>query len=194
MQVNNMEIPKQDEGVYDISQAARSPDGPQSEEQDPLTTLESQLAAARAENEEQLRGWQRTQADFVNFRRRVEQERADFMQAAEAGLIRDILPVVDDLERALASVPGGLLGLTWVDGISLIERKLLGVLVTRGLQPIEALGKEFDPREHEAVLREGDGGDATEVTGELQKGYRLSDRVLRPTLVKVGPASKNPSN
>jgi molecular chaperone GrpE len=163
------------------------------EEQDPVTTLESQLEAARAENDEQLRAWQRTQADFVNYRRRVEQERAEFVQAAEAALIRDLLPVVDDLERALANLPPELRGLTWVDGVELIERKLQGLLAMHGLQPIEALGKEFDPREHEAVMRDGEPGDVTLVTGEMQKGYRLNDKVLRPTLVRVGAASKKPS-
>jgi molecular chaperone GrpE len=152
-------------------------------------TAESLLAeveALRAEKDEQFRGWQRTQADFVNYRRRAEQERADLVKLAEAGLIRDLLPVLDDLERALANLPPELRGLTWVDGILLIERKLAAVLEAHGLTPIDALGKEFDPHQHDAVLREGEPSAATIVTGELQKGYRLHDQVLRPTLVKVG--------
>ena len=93
--------------------------------------------------------------------------------------------MVDDLERALDGLPAELKGLTWVEGIFFIDRKLRTVLELHGLKPIEAVGKEFDPYEHEAVIREGD-SNATFVTGELQKGYRLHDRVLRPTLVKVG--------
>src|SRR5713226_7942022 len=111
------------------------------------TALREQLEAARAENEEQLRGWQRAQADFVNFRRRVEQERADLVKSAEAGLILDVLPVLDDLERALTSLPPELRGLTWVDGILLIERKLRAALDLHGLKPLDAVGKEFDPLE-----------------------------------------------
>ncbi len=152
-------------------------------------SLEEQIEALRAEKDEQFRGWQRTQADFMNYRRRTEQERADLLKTAEAALLDDLLPVLDDLERAMVSLPADLRGLTWVDGILLIERKLAVMLERHGLKPIEALGKEFDPNEHEAVLREGEPGEATTVIGELQKGYRLHDRVLRPTLVKVGPAS-----
>jgi molecular chaperone GrpE len=153
--------------------------------------LEQQLEALRAEKDEQYRGWQRTQADFVNYRRRMEQERSELIKSAEAGLIHDLLPVLDDLERAIASLPSDLHGLTWVDGVLLIERKLAAMLEQHGLSPIEALGKEFDPTEHEAVLREGEPGEATTVTAELQMGYRRYDRVLRPTLVKVGPASNS---
>ena len=159
--------------------------------QRPPGSLDEQLDALRVEKEEQLRGWQRTQADFINFRRRTEQERVDLIKTAEASLIHDLLPVLDDLERAIVSLPADLRGLTWVDGILLIERKLAGTLGQHGLKPIDAFGKEFDPNEHEAVLREGEPGQATTVTAELQRGYRLHDRVLRPTLVKVGPASNS---
>jgi molecular chaperone GrpE len=156
-----------------------------------LETLRQQMDAARAENEEQLRGWQRTQADFVNFRRRVEQERAELVKSAESGLIRDLLPVVDDIDRAVSSLPPEMLRLTWVEGILLIQRKLEAVLELYGLKPIDALGKEFDPHEHDAVLRDGEPEEATVVTAELQKGYRLHDWVLRPTLVKVGPPANS---
>jgi len=165
------------------SNAAAKPPGEQSPEQ--------QLEALRAEKDEQFRGWQRTQADFVNYRRRVEQEKADFIKSAEAGLIHDLLPVLDDLERAISSLPPEMRDLTWVQGVLLIERKLAALFEQRGLKPIEAIGQPFDPNEHEAVLREGDPGEATTVTGELQRGYRLNDRVLRPTLVKVGPAQNS---
>lgn len=175
----------------DVSPVGASPSAPGIVSADggaeDLESLRSLLEAARAENEEQLRGWQRTQADFVNFRRRTEQERADLVKSAEAGLIQDLLPVVDDLQRALMSLPPELRGLTWVEGILLIERKLAGVLEIHGLSPIDALGKEFDPHQHEAVLTDGDPQEATVVTAELQRGYRLHDWVLRPTLVKVGP-------
>jgi len=172
-----------DDVVHDDS-ATEVPHGPPG-------SLEEQLDALRVEKEEQLRGWQRTQADFVNYRRRTEQERADLIRSAEASLIHDVLPILDDLERAMVSLPADLRGLTWVDGILLIERKLAAILDQHGLKPIEALGTEFDPNEHEAVLRDGEPGEATMVTAELQRGYRLHDRVLRPTLVKVGPASNS---
>jgi molecular chaperone GrpE len=152
-----------------------------------LESLQAKLDAALAASEENMRGWQRSQADFVNFRRRVEQERSELLKLAESGLVLDFLPVVDDLDRALGGLPPELRGLTWVDGILLIEKKLQAVLEAHGVKAIEALGKEFDPHEHEAVMREGDPDEATTVVGELQRGYRMHERVIRPSLVKVGP-------
>jgi molecular chaperone GrpE len=161
---------------------------------DSVEALRAQLEELAAEKDAQLAAWQRTQADFANYRRRTEQERGELVRMAEAGLIRELLPVLDDLERAIDGLPPELRGMTWVDGILFIDRKLRAALELHGLKPIEALGKEFDPYEHEAVIREGDPSEATAVTGELQKGYRLHDRVLRPTLVKVGRARQTDSN
>lgn len=169
--------------------AAHTAASSQSEAVETVESLRAQLEAARQKAEEQLRGWQRAQADFTNYRRRVEQERDEFIKYAEAGLIRDLLPILDDLERALQSLPPELRGLTWVEGIALIERKIRTLLEAHGLTPIEALGKEFDPLQHEAVMRDGEPGERMVVTGELQRGYRLRDRVLRPTLVRVGKAA-----
>ena len=185
---------RETENMNTTSQEVDSPDaGPSSadpgglEAETSIESLQQILEATRAEKEEQLRAWQRTQADFVNYRRRTEQERADLIKTAEADLIRDLLPIVDDMQRALTSLPPELRGLTWVEGILLIERKLSGVLEIHGLRAIEAVGKEFNPHEHEAILTDGEPGDAPVVTAELQRGYRLNDWVLRPTLVKVGP-------
>lgn len=164
-------------------------DGPSVDAQpDTIDSLRERLDAALADKEDHLRGWQRAQADLANFRRRVEQEREDLLKGAEAGLLLHILPVLDDLERALVVVPPDLRGHVWVDGILLIERKMRDVLDLHGLTAIDAVGEAFDPHLHEAVLSDGEPGEATMVTGELRRGYRLHDRVLRPTLVKVGPS------
>jgi molecular chaperone GrpE len=170
------------EATAEANGVSSSPPG-----EDTIESLRERLNAALAEKEENLRGWQRAQADYANFRRRVEQEREDLVKGAEAGLLLRLLPVLDDLERALAGLPPELHGVTWVDGVLLIERKLRSVLEAHGLTPIEAMGQPFDPNLHEAVMRDDESGEATTVTGELQRGYRLHDRVLRPTLVKVGP-------
>lgn len=131
-----------------------------------------------------LANWQRAAADFSNFRRRTEQERSESAKFASSLLVMRLLPVVDDLERALDNVSRDLAGLTWIDGIVLIYRKLLAVLEAEGVKPIEALGQSFDPNLHEAVLREP--GEEGKVLAELQKGYTLNGRVIRPTMVKVG--------
>ena len=148
---------------------------------DPLAELE----AARARADEYHRNWQRSAADFANFKRRVDEEK----RFAERWLLRDLLPVLDDFERAWAALPRELRSLTWIEGVWQVNGKLLAVLQQHGLSPIEgAEGKPFNPLEHEAVLHdEGDPAEQTEVAAELQRGYRLHDRVLRATLVKVGP-------
>jgi molecular chaperone GrpE len=150
-------------------------------------TLEAAKALLQQEKEEAQRflaNWQRAEADFVNYKRRVEQERGEAMRIANAVLIINILPVLDDLERALTSLDIRLVGLTWFDGIRLIYRKLQLVLENAGVSQIEAEGQPFDPRFHEAVMYgEGEEG---KVVAEVQRGYKLHDRVLRPAMVIVG--------
>jgi len=150
-------------------------------------TLEAAKALLQQEKEEAQRflaNWQRAEADFVNYKRRVGQERGEAMRIANAALIINILPVLDDLERALVSLDIRLVGLTWFDGIRLIYRKLQLVLENAGVSQIEAEGQPFDPRFHEAVMYgEGEEG---KVVAEVQRGYKLNDRVLRPAMVVVG--------
>jgi len=156
-----------------------------------LDSLREALSEERARAEDYLANWQRAQADFVNYKRRVEQERNETVKFANAMLVLNMLPVLDDLERALENVSTSLAGLTWVDGIRLIYRKLRSILEEHGLSEIEALGQPFDPNLHEAVMF--DDGEEGKVIEELQKGYRLYDRVIRPTMVKVGKGMEEAS-
>jgi molecular chaperone GrpE len=151
-----------------------------------LEALRQHLAEAEEKVEEYLDQWRRAAADLANYRKRVEKEQAEFSKYANAVLITKILPLLDDFQRAFQTVPDNLRGLTWIDGIVLIERKLQAILEQEGLTPIKALGKPFDPLLHEAVMYEetADYEDG-QVMAELQKGYKLHDRVLRPTLVRV---------
>ena len=154
------------------------------EEAEDLESLKEALEEAKEKAEKYLANWQRAEADFINYKRRSEQERADMAAFANAALITDLLPVLDDLERALENASDDLDTPTWVDGIRLIYRKLKAVLEDRGLLEIEAEGKDFDPNLHEAVMCvEGEEGKVCE---EIQKGYKLRDRLLRPAKVKVG--------
>ncbi|MDP8921568.1 MAG: nucleotide exchange factor GrpE [Chloroflexota bacterium] len=163
--------------------------------QDELRQLRTELADARgALTEAQERAdryhanWQRSAADFLNWKRRADQEKSDATRLGEAVVIADLLRVLDDFERAFVALPAELRRLTWIEGIHMIWGKLFAILEARGLAPIEALGRDFDPREHEAVLREDDAdpSEQTAVVEELQRGYRFHDRVIRPTLVTVG--------
>jgi molecular chaperone GrpE len=153
-------------------------------------TLEAQLDKARAEAQRYLANWQRAEADFSNYKRRMEQERGEAHRMANAALIINVLPVLDDLERALASLDISLAGLTWFDGIRLIYRKLLLVLESSGVRQIEAEGQPFDPRFHEAMMH-GEGPEG-KVVAEVQRGYKLHDRVLRPAMVVVGKGEGKP--
>lgn len=146
--------------------------------------LQQALSEAKQKAENYLANWQRAQADFLNYKRRSEQAREEINQSANAALILSLLPVLDDLERAFASIPPELAKLGWVDGIRLIEHKLRLNLEAQGLSTIKALGEPFDPTLHEGAMH-GKGKEGT-VIRELQKGYRLYDRVLRPTMVVVG--------
>lgn len=154
------------------------------EEAEDLESLKKALEEAKEKAEKYLANWQRAEADFINYKRRSEQERAEMAGSANANLIADLLPVLDDLERALENASDDFDGPTWVEGVRLIYRKLKAVLEDRGLLEIEAEGKEFDPNLHEAVMCvEGEEGKVCE---EIQKGYKLGDRLLRPSRVKVG--------
>jgi len=146
--------------------------------------LKQSLAEEKAKAEGYLSNWQRAQADFINYKPPSEQEKEEISQFANASLIFNHLPKLDDLERAFTSIPPHLARLTWADGIRLIERKLQASLEVQGLSPIKALGEPFDPKFHEAA-RHGKGKEGI-VVEELQKGYKLHDRVIRPAMVEVG--------
>lgn len=150
--------------------------------------LEHELAEARERADRYHSNWQRSAADFQNWKRRTDQEKADLGRTAEGAVTLELLRVLDDFERAFQSLPPELRSFTWIEGVYLIGQKLFTLLQARGLTPIEALGQEFDPYHHEAVLREegSDGADTLVVVQELQRGYRFHERVLRPTMVKVG--------
>ena len=146
--------------------------------------IEEQLARAREDAQKYLGNWQRAEADFQNYKKRVDQERDENRRFASAALVMNTLPILDDLERALMSVDAHLAGLTWLDGVRLIYRKLQLILENAGVSAIEVEGQQFDPRYHEAVMHAD--GEEGKVLAEVQRGYKLYDRVLRPAMVVVG--------
>jgi molecular chaperone GrpE len=151
--------------------------------------LRDKLAVAEREAEENRAGWQRTAADFANYRRRTEQDRLQALGLASEALLVKVLNLADDFDRAIGQLPPELAGQPWVEGIVAIDRKLRQLLDSEGLSPIEAQGAPFDPHQHEAVAQDETARvpEGT-VTAELQRGYRLRDRVLRPALVAVAKA------
>ena len=142
----------------------------------------------KSEAEKYLDNWRRTQADFVNYKKRTEQEKEETVKFGNSMLLLALLPILDDLQRALDSVPEDIKDLPWVEGIRLIERKFSSSLETQGVKLIKTEGEAFDPNVHEAALHvDGDDGMIVE---ELQKGYKLYDRVIRPAVVAVGNGNK----
>ncbi len=156
------------------------------EELDELTALGRELEEARAKEAEYLDGWQRARAELANARKRFQREQQQAYTNARADILIRLLPAVDDFERAIETLPDNLLGLTWIEGVMLIQRKLALLLEQAGVSAIDAVGQEFSPFSHEAVTHEPS-GDVPEgqVISELQKGYRMGDRVLRPSMVRV---------
>ncbi len=157
---------------------------PEVAEAEDIETLKKALAEEKAKAEANLANWQRAQADFINYKRRSEQEREEVSKFANAMLMINLLPILDDLERAFTSIPPRIAKLSWVDGVRLIERKLQASLEALGLSPIKAVGEPFDPKLHEAAMH-GKGKEGI-VIEELQKGYKLHDRVIRPAMVVIG--------
>lgn len=147
-------------------------------------SLEQALAEEKKKAEEYLANWQRAQADFINYKRRAEQERQEFNNYANANLILGLLPVIDDLERALDAVPPKYKKHDWVEGVRLVEHKFKTILEGHGVKEIKASGETFDPNFHEALRQES--GEDGVVIEEFQKGYMLHDKLLRPARVVVG--------
>ena len=148
--------------------------------------VQAELEEANRKTQEYLNLLQRVQADFANYRRRIDQERAEQANNVKAGVILKFLPVLDDFERALENVPPEERQTEWVQGIALIRRKLLNILESEGVSRMEALGKQFNPWEHEAVLhQESDQHEEGEVTAVFRDGYKLNDKVIRPAQVAV---------
>ena len=129
---------------------------------------------------------QRLQADFANYKRRVERERGEQARYFNSDLIQKLLPVLDDLGRALNRVPDEVTETDWVKGIALVDRKLRAILKEEGLSQIDARAKEFDPWEHEAVFtEESNGDDEGRIISVIRDGYKLHDKVIRPAQVSV---------
>jgi molecular chaperone GrpE len=159
-----------------------------------IDELTSQLAAASKQADEYLSALQRERAEFLNFKRRTAEERVRDLGLAGDDLIRKVLAVSDDFDRAIDARPAELADNAWAEGIAAIDRKLGALLESEGVSPIDAApGRPFDPREHDAIANvPGTGRPEGEIVDELRRGYRLRDRVLRPALVAVAAPAANP--
>ncbi len=148
--------------------------------------LEQKLTEVKAQAAEYLDGWQRSRAEFANARKRSERERVEARNRASADYAARILPALDDFERALENVPPEIESNSWFEGLLLVNRKLRLLLEDMRVEKIDAIGQPFDPYYHEALsLKEVEGVESGIVVEELQTGFRLGDRIIRPSLVNV---------
>lgn len=155
------------------------------EDQSP-PTIEEQLEQALAEAAANLDGWQRANAELANARKRFDKQQVEIYGRTLAEIVGKLLPALDDFERALDNVPEDIAANGWFDGVTLVNRKLLTLLESLNVKPIEAVGQPFDPNFHEAIMQEpSEEYESGIVSRELQKGYQIGDRVIRPSLVNV---------
>ena len=156
-----------------------------------VENLRQALAAKELEAKNNYDRFLRQVADLDNFKKRSAREREDISRYANEALIKDLLSVVDNLERAVAHAAGGGNGKPLVEGIEMVLKGLLDVLAKHGVTQISAVGEPFDPSKHEAMAQvESPDHEPNCVVEEVHKGYALRDRLLRPALVSVAKASK----
>ena len=157
-----------------------------------IERLTGELEAARRQSDEYLALLQRERAEFSNYKRRTAEERERELGLAGEDLIRKVLTIADDFDRAIDARPTDFEGNAWADGIAAIDRKLQALLQSEGVDRIDASpGKSFDPREHDAIAHvPAPGRRDGEIVEEVRRGYRLRDRVLRPALVAVAAGSR----
>jgi len=163
-----------------------------------VADLEAELAAAREEARTTQDRWLRERADLENLKKRSAKERQDAVRYGNESLLRDLLPVIDNLERAIGAASGGGNGKSLVEGVDLVRKAFIDTLQRHGVERVAATGSRFDPAVHEAVAYvESPSHDAQQVIEEHQAGYRLNDRLLRPAMVTVSkgrPGAKNLAN
>jgi molecular chaperone GrpE len=155
-----------------------------------IDALKNELEATTAKADEYLAGLQRERAEFSNFRRRTAEEREQMLGLAGEDLIRKVLAIADDFDRAIDNRPAELAADGWVEGVAAIDRKLRALLESEGVREVVAEpGTPFDPRQHEAIVNvPGTGRAEGDIVEVVRRGYLLRDRVIRPALVAVAAA------
>lgn len=181
---------KQDQQALDdveLTEAGTDANGAAEAAVEDEVDLADELETLRAERDSYLDQLQRSVAEFANYRRRNEQERAQLVPVVRRDLLAQFLPIVDDFERALAQVPDDERETGWMTGITMIESKLKGLLERAGVTAIDPAGEPFDPSRHEAVA--SDPGSSGQMVVEVyQKGYAIGDMLVRPAMVRTGDA------
>lgn len=152
----------------------------------PIDKLKDELEKLRTESQNNLDGWQRSRAEFSNYKRRTQQQLAESKQSGALEALAKILPIVDDFERALDNIPDEFKENPWSSGTALILKNIQKVLDEYKIEVLDPVGEEFDPMMHEAIgMDDSSEYESGIVTTTLQKGYKSGDKVLRPAMVRV---------
>ncbi len=160
-----------------------------------IDEITTERDAALTKADEHVALAQRAQADYANLKRRTAEEREQMLGLANEVLLAKVVSVADDFDLAIEHVPAEARETPWLEGIAAIDRKLRAVLESEGVTPIIALGQAFDPQVHEALAHvPGSGRPEGEIVAEIRRGYRIRDRVLRPSLVAVSDGVGAPAD
>lgn len=179
---NNEKVAEKDEEVVQADEDTVAEND--SESSDDFNN--SQLESLKTESEKNLAGWQRTLAEFQNYKKRVEREQKELRQRVELDTITRMLAIIDDFERATENVPESFKDDPWLNGITLIQGKFKKLLDDYDVTEIDPVGEEFDPNNHQAIsMADSDEYESGHVIETLQKGYRSADILLRPAMVRV---------
>ncbi|MEO1440419.1 MAG: nucleotide exchange factor GrpE [Chloroflexota bacterium] len=171
------------EDAADVAEVDASPTDDKPNEQ---SETEEALNVARAEAQKNHDRWQRALADFDNYKKRTERDRVETYENAAVDIIKSVLPILDDFERAMENVPEDVKDTPWLDGTSAIGRKLNKLLETYEIEAIDPVGEPFDPDKHQGLgIDESSDVESGHVTVTLQKGYIKGEKLLRPALVRV---------
>ncbi|MBU0612672.1 nucleotide exchange factor GrpE [Patescibacteria group bacterium] len=160
---------------------AKDTDQEQEQSIDPPTKLE----IAQNQAEEYLNGWKRAKADYINFKKEQEQKQKELIEFANAGMLLDIFPLVDQFKQAMKHVPGEIKKSDWLIGVGHIQSNLSNILKSLGIEEVETVGAQFDPEIHDAVEEVESDQEKGIIVEELTTGFRLNGRVIQPAKVKV---------
>ena len=184
--MDEREIEKELNGSAFDGESALEDQGVDPELEEQVASLKTALEELDNKAEEYLDGWQRARAEFANYKKRVLRENMDIRQVARGEVIKLYLDIADDLERALQEKPETRDSEIWVEGIEIIFQKLRARLESEGIKPMNAMGEEFDPNIHEALMKEeSEEFESGLIIEVMQEGYWIGDKVLRPAIVRI---------
>jgi len=198
MAIGEGETPEAEEEMKKTQQAKLMEEEPRSalsrdieRMQAELDRITNQLGEERKKSGDYLTNLKYLQADFENYRKRMDREFREVEEFSTSGLVSKLLPALDDLELAIATAEKSPETKVFMEGLQMVQKRLSATLESEGLKPIDAVGKPFNPELHEAVDRVQGTGTEDTVLEEVRKGYMFNGRVLRPSMVKVEVAMKN---